>query len=58
MMLGILMCSSNSSKKICAIQTKNICNSHAYYVVTQGCKKVDSSKNGRFKHELIGDMQP
>ena len=48
----------SSSKRNCAIQRKNMRNSEAYYSVTQGCKKVNSSKNGRFRYELIGEMQP
>ena len=43
---------------MCAVQTKNMCSSHAYYVVTQGCKKVNNSKSGRFSYELIGETQP
>jgi len=26
--------------------------------VAQGCKKVNSSINGRFKYEMIGETQP
>ena len=28
------------------------------YFVAQGCKKVNSSKNGRFRYEMIGKTQP
>ena len=31
---------------------------NSIYVVTQGCKKVTSNKNGRFRYELIGETQP
>ena len=27
------------------------------YLVVQGCKKVNSSKNGRFRYETIGETQ-
>ena len=26
--------------------------------MTQGCKKENSSKNGRFRYEMIGETQP
>jgi len=29
-----------------------------YYLVSQACKKVNSSKNGRFRYEVIGETQP
>ena len=34
------------------------CNSQGRYAVTQGCTTVNSSKNGRFRHEQIGEAQP
>ena len=43
-----------SSRKICVVLTKDMGKSQAHYVVTQGCAKVDSSKNGRFRYEMIG----
>ena len=49
----------------CAVIKINVCSSSgktaqfkACYEVTQGCKKEDSSKNGRFRHEMIGTTQP
>ena len=47
-----------SSKKIFVVQMENICYLQAYCVMTQGCKKADSSKNDRFWHERIGETQP
>ena len=47
-----------SSKKIYAVQTKTRSQSQAYYIVTKGCRKVNNSKNGRFKYELIEATQP
>ena len=47
-----------SSKKACAVETKNKCNSQDD-LFTQSCKKLLSySKNGRFIYELIVEMQP
>ena len=37
---------------------KNLCNSKLCYFVAQGRKKVNSSKNGRFRYEMIGETQP
>ena len=37
---------------------KKLCNSTACYFVAQGCKRVSSSKNGRFGYEMIGETQP
>ena len=47
-----------SSKRICAVLKKKVCGSKAYCSVTQGCKKENSSKNGRFWYEIIGKTQP
>ena len=47
-----------SSKKLCAVLMKKLFNSKVYYLVPQGCKKVNSSKIGRFKYEMIGETQP
>ena len=49
------MCSSN---KICTVLMKKLFNSKVYYFVVQGCKKVNSSKNDRFRYEMIDDTQP
>ena len=46
-----------SSKKICAVVMKKLCNSKVCYYMVQGCKKVNSSKNGRFEYEMIGETQ-
>ena len=35
-----------------------LCNSKVYYLVASGCKKVNSSKNRRFKYEMISETQP
>ena len=54
-------CSSTQNgqfKKVCAVQAKNRCSSQAHYEVMQGCKKVNSSRNGRFRYELVVEMQP
>ena len=37
---------------------KGLCNAKAYYVMTQGYKKLKSSKNARFRYEMIGETQP
>ena len=37
---------------------QKLCNSKVCYLATQGCKKVNSSKNGRFRYEVIGETQP
>ena len=39
------------------VQTEDTCNSQAYYIVTIGCKKVNSSEIGRFRYGLIGGAQ-
>ena len=33
-------------------------NSEVLYLKSQGCKKVNSSKNGRNRYEMIGETQP
>ena len=35
-----------------------MCNLQVYYLVIEGCKKVNSSKKGRSTHEMIGETQP
>ena len=47
-----------SSKIICAVLKKRLCNPKVYYLVAQGCKKVNSSRNDRFRYEMIGETQP
>ena len=47
-----------NSKKICAVLMKNLYNSKACYFLIQRCKKVNSSKNDRFRYETIGETQP
>ena len=47
-----------SSKKICAVLMKKLCKSKDYYLVAQGCKKVNSCKNGRYRYELMGETKP
>ena len=37
---------------------ENTVNFKNLYSVAQTCKKVNSSKNGRFRYELIGEAQP
>ena len=37
---------------------KKLCNSKFCYFVSERCKKVNSSKNGRFRYEVIGETQP
>ena len=37
---------------------KNLCNSEVYYLVVQECKKINSCRNVKFRHELIGEIQP
>ena len=37
---------------------KTLSNSKVCYLVVQGYKKVNSSKNGGFRHEMIGETQP
>ena len=37
---------------------KNLWNSKVYYLVAQEFKKVNSSKNDRFRYEMIGEKQP
>ena len=32
-------------------------NSKFYFLVSQGCKKVNSSRNDRFRYEMIGGTQ-
>ena len=47
-----------SSKAICAERMKELYNSKVYNLAAQWCKKVNSSKNGRFRYEMIGETQP
>ena len=47
-----------SSKNIGAVLMKKLCNSKVGYLVVQGYKKVNSSKNGGFRYEIIGETQP
>ena len=47
-----------SSKNICVVLMKKLCNSTLYHLVGQGCKKVNSSKNDRFRYEMIRETQP
>ena len=37
---------------------KKLCNSKVCYLVAQEWKKVNSSKNGRFRYEMIVEIQP
>ena len=53
--LPLKMC---SSKKICAVLMKKLCKSKDYYLVAQGCKKVNSCKNGSYRYELMGETKP
>ena len=46
------------SKNICAVLMRKQCNKRACYLVVQRCKKVNSSKNVRFRHEMTGETQP
>ena len=36
---------------------KKLCNSNVYYSMAQWSKKVNSSKNGRFRYEMIGETE-
>ena len=47
-----------SSKKIYAVLMKKLCRSKDYYLVIDGYSKVNSSKNGGFRYEMIGGTQP
>ena len=47
-----------NSKIVYAVLMRKLYNSKAHYLVAQGCRKVDGSKNGRFKYEMIGKTQP
>ena len=46
-----------SSTEMCSFNEK-LCNSKIYDLVAQGCKKVNSSKNDRFRYEMIAETQP
>ena len=41
----------------CVVLMKNCAVQKVYYLVAQGCKKVNSSKNGRFRYEMIAETQ-
>ena len=45
-------------QKIFVDQTKNMWIAQAYHLVAQGYKKVNNGKNGRFRYEMIIEMQP
>ena len=47
-----------SFKKSSTVLMKRLFNSKVCYFVVQGCKKVNSSKNGIFTYEMIDDTQP
>ena len=47
-----------NSKKFCAVLMKTLCSPKVFYLVAQGCRNVNSSKNGRFRYEMIGERQP
>ena len=42
---------------MCAVLMKKLYNSKVYYLVAQGHKEVNSSKNGSFRYEMIGETQ-
>ena len=42
----------------CAVLKTDLFNSKVVYLVANECKKVISSKNGRFRYEMIGETQP
>ena len=46
-----------SSKIMCAVLMKKLCNSNVCYSVPKGSKTVNSSKNGRLRHEMKGEPQ-
>ena len=48
----------SSSKKICAVLMKNLCSLKVCYLVAHRCKKVNDSKKGRLRYEVIGGTQP
>ena len=35
-----------------------LCNSKAYHLIAQWCKKPNGGKNGRFRYDVIGETQP
>ena len=43
---------------ICAVLMTKLCNSKAYCLVAQGCRKVNSSQNGRFRYKMISKIYP
>ena len=46
-----------SSKKFFAVLMKTLCYSKANYLVANGSKKLNSSKNDRFRYEMIVETQ-
>ena len=44
-------------KKVCAVLMESLCNSKAYYIMTQRFKKENSSIDGRFRCELIRETK-
>ena len=46
-----------SSKKICSSNVK-LRSLKVHYLLAQGCMKVNSSKNDKFRYVMIGETQP
>ena len=44
-------------KKVCAALMKKLRNAQVCYLVAQECKKVNSSKHGGFRYEMIGETR-
>ena len=37
---------------------KKLHNAKVYHLVAQGCRKVNSSENSRFRYEMVSETQP
>ena len=47
-----------TSKRIYAVLTEKLCNSKGYYKATEGLENQNGTKNGKFRYEMIREIQP
>ena len=44
-------------QKLCS-STEKLCCSKVCYLVAEGCKGINTSRNGKFGHEMISEIHP
>ena len=44
--------------KVSVVLMRKLCNAKVCHSVVQGCKHVNRSRNGRFRYEMRGEIQP